>query len=573
MGIPNLSRHLASLSEPIVFGGGHDGSSVSSVRSVVIDGPSLVYHVHSILASRRSSRLSQIDRQPSCNEVSVAVMNYLVLLKVLGVSVLKIYFDGALPLNKRETRLSRLEKSRKQLEMFCKATSKESGLVSVDGGAVAIRPRDLFQGFESVGKRSKLPENAFMVSAVIEDLVSRWNSSEIKSNLLGNLANFYLDDTNHPWSDICEIVPGEADIACAALAYQEPGLAILTSDSDLLVYDFGSTSSVIFFNTISTENWYDNDPSQSTVKAMSVSPGSVSRRLGIPALSYFAYELSLDPHAGFRELIRRAKRGSEPSQPVPAAYIEFMRQYDFQRFQNGALDPSLLRGIDVRLSELLAQCFWAAEYLEETPRIYLPFLQEDHSRRCGWAEGSRIRRLAFSLLNFNTIGVEYTAITECTRRGTRFCFDQVALYTHETVDSETQRLVDIFNCVQAANPLEHGSPIFWRIFAIAEMHLNATETLPSRLDKQVLANFLGVGKTNTNRSRSSSNSAVGWEEIHALAQMQSVLYSLRMLSQIITTVPHSQGLLGQLHGILSTLPPLHVLMRSYREVRDEFYYV
>jgi hypothetical protein len=87
MGIPNLSRHLASLSEPILFGGGQDGSSATSVRSVVIDGPSLVYHVHSILASSGSSRLSQIDRQPSCNEVSIAVMNYLVVLKILNVRV------------------------------------------------------------------------------------------------------------------------------------------------------------------------------------------------------------------------------------------------------------------------------------------------------------------------------------------------------------------------------------------------------------------------------------------------------------------------------------------------------
>lgn len=445
----------------------------------------------------------------------------------------------------------------------------------MERGAVAIRPRDLFQGFDSSGKRPKLPENAFMVSAVIEDLISRWNLSEIKSNLLGNLTNFYTDDSDHPWSDICEIVPGEADIACAALAYREPGLAILTSDSDLLVYDFGSTSSVIFFNTFSTENWYDKDPFQSTVRAMSISPGSVSHRLGIPALSYFAYELSLDPHAGFRELIRRAKHASaESSQPVPAAYTEFMKQYDFQRFQHGSLDPSILRGIDVRLSELLVQCFWANEYLEETPRIYLPFLQEDHSRRCGWAEGSRIRRLAFSLLNFNPTGVKYSAITECTRRGTRFCFDEVALYTHETIDIEARRLLDIFNHARTANPQENGSsPVFWRIFAIAEMHLNATDTFPSRLDKQLLASFLGFGKANKINNSSNSNNVVGWEEIHALAQTQSVLYSLRILSQIIKTVPHSQGLVAQLHAILSTLPPLHVLMRSYREVRDEVFNV
>jgi hypothetical protein len=97
MGIPNLSRHLASLSEPIVFGGSHDGPSTNSVRSVVIDGPALVYHVHSILASKGSSRLSQIDRQPSCNEVSVAVMNYLVLLKTLKISVYVYWVSCELP--------------------------------------------------------------------------------------------------------------------------------------------------------------------------------------------------------------------------------------------------------------------------------------------------------------------------------------------------------------------------------------------------------------------------------------------------------------------------------------------
>lgn len=99
MGIPNLSRHLTSLSESIVFGGGSDDPSTNPnpVRSVVIDGPALVYHVHSILASRSSSRLSQIDRQPSCNEVSVAVMNYLVLLEILNVSVYVCWIFSGLP--------------------------------------------------------------------------------------------------------------------------------------------------------------------------------------------------------------------------------------------------------------------------------------------------------------------------------------------------------------------------------------------------------------------------------------------------------------------------------------------
>lgn len=69
------------------------------------------------------------------------------------------------------------------------------------------------------------------------------------------------------------------------------------------------------------------------------------------------------------------------------------------------------------------------------------------------------------------------------------------------------------------------------------------------------------------------NETLEWNDIHAMAQLQAVLYSLRMIYQII------QGLaldergesLGRLRDVLARLPPLHVLMRSFHEVRRELY--
>lgn len=86
MGIPYLTRHLASFSEPIVLGNSPD-LSCGTVKSVVIDGPGLVHHVHAILLAQASANINQFERQPSCDEVSVAVMGYLVLLQLSGVNM------------------------------------------------------------------------------------------------------------------------------------------------------------------------------------------------------------------------------------------------------------------------------------------------------------------------------------------------------------------------------------------------------------------------------------------------------------------------------------------------------
>lgn len=89
MGIPRLTRHLRPFSDAVLLEGRlqkrQDG--VGHVQSVVIDGPSLVYHVFWRLLSWSDSRIGFPDAQPTCNEVSCGVMIYLLLLTTTGVKM------------------------------------------------------------------------------------------------------------------------------------------------------------------------------------------------------------------------------------------------------------------------------------------------------------------------------------------------------------------------------------------------------------------------------------------------------------------------------------------------------
>lgn len=90
MGIPRLRQHLLSFCQPVLFQGATDRNDegIECIRSVVIDGPSLVYSVYSRLLSWFSvTGPSRLDALPTCDEVSQGVMLYLVHLEMLGVKM------------------------------------------------------------------------------------------------------------------------------------------------------------------------------------------------------------------------------------------------------------------------------------------------------------------------------------------------------------------------------------------------------------------------------------------------------------------------------------------------------
>jgi len=86
MGIPHLTRHLLPFSEPVHLGD-NSISGIKCIKSVVIDGPSLVYHVYFRLLSWTDTHLNALDAQPTCEEVSIGVMIYLLQLRNLNIQM------------------------------------------------------------------------------------------------------------------------------------------------------------------------------------------------------------------------------------------------------------------------------------------------------------------------------------------------------------------------------------------------------------------------------------------------------------------------------------------------------
>ena len=94
MGIPRLTRHLLPFFETVILAGEQHGrcspNAIPYVGSVVIDGPSLVYHVYFRLLSwmpLAPNVAASFDSQPTCQEVSVGVMTYLLQLATVGVEM------------------------------------------------------------------------------------------------------------------------------------------------------------------------------------------------------------------------------------------------------------------------------------------------------------------------------------------------------------------------------------------------------------------------------------------------------------------------------------------------------
>lgn len=86
MGISYLTKHLTPYAETVSLGKPTD-QGPPCVQSVVIDGPSLVYHVYYRLLAWTDPTCDVLDIQPTCDEVSRGVVSCLLQLIDLGVEM------------------------------------------------------------------------------------------------------------------------------------------------------------------------------------------------------------------------------------------------------------------------------------------------------------------------------------------------------------------------------------------------------------------------------------------------------------------------------------------------------
>lgn len=547
MGIPGMSKPLEAYATSTTIGcktlgcDRHPPFNGQRIKAV-IDGPSFAYCIYHRLIREKPDWLTAVEIVPSYDEVGKGALAFLNELESYGVVIEKIYFDGYLPSHKRSTRLERLETSlRKLLECrqryvdasICKK-KKWNGQqsTSVVLQSASFTPTT-FRG---------LPPATFIVSAILDAICGS------------------------KYVAVCNVVPGEAEVYCATTA-KETDAIILSNDSDLFVHDLGCNGAFVYLSSADLRANDGNDEDlrkgcSQTIRLSVFRPRDIAERLGLDNLHQLAFEFQKRHSSTLPGAVEAAKRHQDREHE---AYQRFLRGYitepsvfESQQFSEESLARISTHGkfLDPRTSEVICQL---ESKDQQTVHAYLLCLIEDPARSSAWLVSSGHRYFAYSI--YKTMCNDHpeassTVIVELTRRGQDFVAQEVPLLSHDSVIDFALRLHK-----QLDEYFTHFSriykPVVWRLYALSQVYhwyLNTSRTPPSR-------EALTRAMTGTYKPRPT------WDDIHLSAQIQAVLYSLRMIKQILaytaaaTNNPLNQILLG-LAAIVEDLPKIPLLMPS-----------
>ncbi|KAI9820377.1 MAG: hypothetical protein M1827_006001 [Pycnora praestabilis] len=552
MGIPHLITHLRAYSEPTRAG----------VMKVIIDGPSLCYHIYHACLASRANYQNPLQAAPSYEELGKAFIAWLDLDNGLKKNRDKIYFDGFLPLSKYDVRNSRLQSSQNQLKTCHSLHIKGLSSMLFDHTAIDCSPSGLFNLPHVPSRLTALPAPPFLVPAILETLLA----SPVYGSKSPQRVAASEDGGEHP---IVEVVPGEADFYCAKRA-REVGGEVWTSDSDLLVYDLGSEGSVIFLKDIELTG----SGREGHLRALRYSPSNIANRLELKDTSSLAFEMKQDPHAAWHEVLRRAKARSLSSKS-DLEYDRFLQEYTstsaqtsiYNRTTLRAKEPDiqgLLRELDPRISEFIHQHGIRNGCAEQPASLFLPFLIDDPNRSAAWNVGAFWRRLGCEIFKA-VLPREYMRenTIEYLRRGTRITGVTVPSLTMKQAESAMETF--LYSWRRVKEMFETSNVETWRIFGLCELcHwlVDDDKTLPSRTElKQLLTSRHPLP-------------IMSWDFIHLSAQWQAMLYSFRILAQLTAATSiidrrHGQVLafsdtVASLQEELQSLPTLHELLPTTR---------
>ncbi|MCJ1439706.1 MAG: hypothetical protein MMC23_000187 [Stictis urceolatum] len=540
MGIPRLTAHLEPYFETTVIGcqGNCRNPSSNSDQKIVIDGPGLAYYIYHTLVAR-SGAVSAIDALPSYQALGELAIDFINGLRSRGVEIECVYFDGYLPEAKRSTRLARLESYRKQLSAYhsrnLTGTRVRKSLPDL------TRTSNSFASF--LGRSSSrafsggLPAASFLVPAVIESL------------------------RGSRYSNLIKLVPGEADVFCAHYARLQ-GCIVLTSDSDLLVYDLGDAGSVTFFDSLQ----FGECPAchEQAVIAKLCRPKNVCSRLGIKCLLDLGYEIKSDYTISLSEAVGRAKRASSRHD---RDFLEFAKEYRSSKEAQSASSLYHVSGkswdtaaqLDPRLSELVIQALQGTH--DAGLHIYMPFLIEDPTRASAWEVAENVRILAYRL-NLDRAGEvpDCIMVVEHYRRASSIRPVEICIHISNGNFEDAAKTKELLTGIQHRYS-QNSRSVLWRLcgmLLVLQWYTDSGRTLPT--NEAILR---------TLRNSVQNNEWQSWPDIHFAAQLEAALYSLRMLNQTLMFLRPQAPVLADFSETLLGLPALAQLMPGRCALENE----
>ncbi|KAK5062717.1 hypothetical protein LTR84_004791 [Exophiala bonariae] len=496
MGIPRLSQDLHPYADRVPVGKLYPSTSALNLEHLVIDGPSLVYLVYNRLLTYRASRSPVLNGGlPRYSEINHGLQYFLADLEDCGAQIQRIFFDGGLPISKRPVRLDRTEKVRSQLELYRTMHPLDPMVISV--GDVDFEEA-IWMTPSISSRKSVPPPPPFMVASAIESLCSS------------------------KWRNLVSVVPGEADSFCAQAMSGISG-AVLTNDSDLAVHDLGENGCLALLSSVEKKSSAQTK-TVTSLTIMSLHPQHVAQRLGVPSLLRFGFERYLDPSLSTAITSQRAKDSSR-LETFKREYDNFAEQYISPQAGSDAM-PSLT-DVDPRTAELIIS--WS-----HSPTVYLTPILEDPSRDSSWSYGTHYRTLAFSILGWSIPGSHPIGITEFARKGPRIASTTVPqlseIHIGEHIKQTIKDLRRLFpNNATEVPTNDHGSTLLlnWYILATHKVRQQKSDAGKQPPTLSLIQSTLGLM-----RHQANNKARATWDEVHFLANMHAVLYSLRMLKQI-----------------------------------------
>lgn len=373
---------------------------------------------------------------------------------------------------------------------------------------------------------------------------------------------------------ITKIVPGEADLFCARYLREHGGI-VLTSDSDLLVHDLGSDGSVCFFGDVllvSTRGVM-------SIRCIQYRLDAIASRLELPegyGLKALAYEISLDAHASFPQLLQRATK-LQSVMSSKNTYAEFCSQYTPLPLRREDNEETPLRKqlekLDPRISEYILQYPRFASVVglsgdrdgfalrgRTEVDIFMPFLLDCPVKTSAWEISTAVRQLAYGLLNL-VVPENQSVLTVLENRrvqhegGGR----EWQLPTSEEMQHACENMIATLRAFQARSSGTTNNTI-WHSITLKQDLAWATS-----MDKTGLAASL-IDKSSTGHSV-----RLSWDIVHFTAQVHGSFYSFRILQQVLDVLLACEVDVPQyiktLYEELSNLPKLDKL-HSIDEIKE-----
>lgn len=527
MGIPGLTARLASYAKSINWRqslrqptGDPLSDNDTKEDLLIIDGPALAYHIYHRCVAAHSHAKNAFDAFPSYDEISQTLLAWLEHIEKFDLQVHKIYFDGYLPDSKRDVRHARLHGYVKQLRLF-RAARLELQVAAPQQTTTGPRHPvgTLAVPTATPARLYALPALPFLVPVVIATLL------------------------NSKYSDQTSMVPTEADVACAQEAMRRPTSIVLTSDSDLLVHC--ENSRVMFFNELETTD-------DTVLKGRTYTSNNIAQDYKCDSFRPIAYLMAQDNQ---RSVSQAAKLVIQDKEQANSDADDWFNANFAVNPKNGALlaenYPRIADAFshrpDPRLSELL--CQWLlipseSDLSIETAKIrtYLPFLIDDPTRASAWRASSRLRAVAHAYLSLHKHSLN---IYEVDRRGERILENAVpALAKPDLLDCLAMLERSLEEVQDETNPVA-----LLRKWAIVEV---VRERWSDSGSSQITLNeVLGVIKV--------GDPELSWNAVHFKAQVEGMLYSLRMVEVVLRACLDHQS--------FEAIP--HITTKSLLEVLDK----